>query len=219
MDLPLWEALGRPPHAAWIPGGRSPTWNAARQLLRRALPDPPAPIPRSGTSQWNLLHHGSAPARVSWGLMCNGYTVGDLAAALQAHHDNVGANGVTVASWNIRWLVDTLTSQAAAKRTVIMSNLLRQRVVILQETHWNPAAAALWTANFPAATVAHSCAIVGPGGGWQGGVAVIVPAGTAITEVNIIAPGCAIEVIIDRAGTRFCIWAVYLPPRAGAPSG
>ena len=73
------------------------------------------------------------------------------------------------------WRLSPHTERAAAKHAELGRALRGGSVVLLQETHWTLAAAAQWGGLFSAAQVAHSVARVGPRGGPQGGVAVVVP--------------------------------------------
>eukprot|EP00969_Alexandrium_andersonii_P268848 11882208-Alexandrium_andersonii.AAC.1 len=58
------------------------------------------------------------------------------------------------------------------------------QVVVLQETHWNPEEAALWAGQFPLARVYSSPCRVGPRGGAQGGVSILVPPCWRVVEVR-----------------------------------
>ena len=65
---------------------------------------------------------------------------------------------------------------------------------------------------FSGAQVAHSVARVGPRGGPQGGVAVVVPFPRRIIKVREMVPGCVLEVVIVVCGTRRRAASIYLPP-------
>eukprot|EP00972_Heterocapsa_arctica_P094670 13958420-Heterocapsa_arctica.AAC.1 len=54
----------------------------------------------------------------------------------------------------------------------------------------------------------------GPGGGHQGGVAILLPHPIEVISSRILVPGCAVECIVRLPKTTadIAIWSVYLPP-------
>ena len=109
------------------------------------------------------------------------------------------------------WLLSQHTERAAAE----LGRVLRAgNVVLLQEAHWTPATATQWGGLFKATQVAHAVARVGPRGGPQGGVAVVVPHPHRVLGNRVLAPGCALEVMVAARGTerRVAFVSVYLPP-------
>ena len=92
--------------------------------------------------------------------------------------------------------------RSLAKREVILRTLLRGTTVCLQETHWDEPAGNLWDNMFPGAEVAWTASRLGPRGGPQGGVAIIVPHGRRILDTHVDVPGCCLTVtILEPDGT------------------
>ena len=194
-----WEALGRPPLAAAIPGPRSPTWARARQAFRAALRGAGADIRlRSPGTVWRTLAGtpcrrgppGLTSARWARSRTCCGSPgpgAGRKASAAQP--------GTCVGSSAPH------TDRAAAKRAVVVRALQAGHIVLLQETHWTEAAAAQWGGLFPAVEVRHSAARAGPRGGPQGGVAVLVPRPHRVVADRVLVAGCALEVTVALGAT------------------
>ena len=169
----LWEALGRPPLDNPLPLGRSGVWRTARQSLRRALRALDGTGGwRSPGALWAATRGEPLPIGRTWGQLCDGLT---LEHAREAERRVQGGISMKAASWNVRWLLDPHTSVAAAKRAVILRLLAEGCVVLLQETHWTPAACATWGGCFPMAEVCASAAQVSASGGLCGGVAILMP--------------------------------------------
>ncbi len=175
----LWEALGRPCLAAPLPLARSPAWEGARRALRTALSNHGLHhTPRSPTALWRAVHGQRAPPRATWAQLCQQVTLPHLVNRVRAHHSE---DGPRLASWNVRWLRDPHSATAARKRDVINRLLASGYIVLLQETHWDPAAAAQWGSSFPACRLFFTPCVPGPRGGPAGGVATIVPPASSAT--------------------------------------
>ena len=89
-SLPLWEALDCPARRAGVPGARCREWERCRAALRTHLR-------RVGCTRevcspsalWLATSRrspcpGACPAGTTWGDLCDGYTVGQVVAALAA---------------------------------------------------------------------------------------------------------------------------------------
>eukprot|EP00974_Lingulodinium_polyedra_P025576 2473171-Lingulodinium_polyedra.AAC.1 len=62
--------------------------------------------------------------------------------------DVIEARGFT--SWNTRWMVDPINEKTTDKKAVIQTMVDAGTVVLLQETHWTRATAAMWASGvFP----------------------------------------------------------------------
>jgi hypothetical protein len=169
----IWALAGRPGLGALVPARRSPGWQGAMKLLRQAVaPSFPLPQIRTWAALWSLLFSTPPPLRVNWYSLIGNITVGELRQRVEAVPK---LSGINLASWNVRWLLSPHTDKAAAKRTISLNHLIAGRIVCLQETHWHHAAAAQWQGLFPAAAVVPAPARLGPGNGWQGGVATLIP--------------------------------------------
>ena len=90
------------------------------------------------------------------------------------------------------------------------------RIALIQETHWDPATAALWAGLFPGCKVLSSPARPGPQGGPQGGVAILLPPTWHCVEHKVMAPGCALQATVRPAqgGAEVIVQTVYFPPEA-----
>ena len=65
---------------------------------------------------------------------------------------------------------------------------------------------------FPVRHVIASPAYLGPGGGWSGGVAIIVPQDYDVVRTQVAVPGCVIAVTLRQGEETFRLVSVYLPP-------
>ena len=204
--------MGCPDLAAPLPGPRSLGWRAACTALQRCLLGRGVRARlRSAAGLWRVLGGGPLRAGADWRQLCELGNVDTLVGAM-ALRDADG--GVRFATWNVRWLLSPHTERAAAKHAELGRALRGGNVVLLQETHWTVAAAAQWGGLFSAAQVAHSVARVGPRGGPQGGVAVVVPFPHRILRTKEIVPGCVLEVTVAVRGTQrlAAFVSIYLPP-------
>ena len=130
-----------------------------------------------------------------------------------------GGAGSGVFTWNVRWLVDPLAAAASSKRAVVLRAVLRGDVALLQETHWDEQAAAIWASSFPGCTVKASPAILGPDGGRAGGVAVILPPGHVAVETRHLAPGqCLLVHARAPVGVEYRVCSVYARPADRQPA-
>eukprot|EP00969_Alexandrium_andersonii_P030286 1320903-Alexandrium_andersonii.AAC.1 len=72
-------------------------------------------------------------------------------------------------------MVNPRHHRAKAKRARLQRLLNQGAVVGVQETHWSAADAGAWANQFPLAKVVAAPGRLGPAGGVQGGVAVLLP--------------------------------------------
>eukprot|EP00974_Lingulodinium_polyedra_P015492 1499846-Lingulodinium_polyedra.AAC.1 len=104
--------------------------------------------------------------------------------------DVIEVRGFT--SWNTRWTVDPNSEKTVDKKAVIQTMVDAGTVVLLQETHWTRATAAMWASGvFPHTAVVQTCARKGPRGGAQGGAAILIPAPLELIWGKEMIPGCA----------------------------
>ena len=230
-SVPLWDALGRPPLDRVVPAVRSKQWTAARGFLGRLLAEAGSPRARFTPGKLWLLAKGTPPPRVfTWGQLCSGVAVGDVVSALTS-----GAlpGALKFWSWNLRWLTSPTSTNSAVKRHRVLDACLRGHVVVLQETHWNAVDAQMWEKSFAGCTLVALPARLGPGGGQQGGVAVLLPPGYVYKGRSVVVPGCVMDVFFDLPPAMvqalgdshpgasspdtvgwapFAVRAVYIPP-------
>eukprot|EP00969_Alexandrium_andersonii_P349574 15431355-Alexandrium_andersonii.AAC.1 len=79
--------------------------------------------------------------------------------------------GVTVATWNVRWMASPRTDKAAVKRAVLLAGASVGAIACLQEAHWRASGQGVWARLLPAVAIASSPGREGPGRGVPGGVA------------------------------------------------
>ena len=196
-----------------VPSRRAPAWAAFRRKLREQLPD------CSGLRSWQAiyttLHLRPAPRQVTWRGLLGEFTIEDLRARGAGD-----AGGARVAFWNLRWILGPGTRRATAKRAVILRQLEQGRAVVVQETHWDDAAAGIWQAIIPCGNFISSQADGGDhqaaDGRRPGGVAILLPEGWELVEKHEAWAGyllaCRAKTI---SGGEVNIGAVYLPPGGG----
>ena len=103
--LALQEALGRPPVRAPIPITRSGAWAAVRASLQRTLGQHGVYTRvRSPAVLWEVLQGGRPPPGATWGQLTEGRGLHTLVSALRGCP--VRGQGIRLACWNIRWLID-----------------------------------------------------------------------------------------------------------------
>ena len=87
-------------------------------------------------------------------------------------------------------------------------------VVAIQETHWDPAAEQAWEALLPDTRIVSTGATVGPRGGPQGGVALVIPREHELLEWKVLKEGCGVAAKIRRKGEEEHGWYIsaYAPP-------
>ena len=206
----LWEALGQPAWEAPLPTARSPAWRVCRQSLQAALEGTGLRQRVRSPSSLGLLLRGRLPVPGdTWGSLLEGAGWGALCAALRT---GAMARGARFVTWNLRWMVSPHTARNADKRSAVRQWLEAGRIVFLQETHWSEADLAVWGACFPASTLLAAHAVLGPRGGPQGGVAILLPQGMAVLSHRVLVPGCALEVCVELDGRRARLLSLYLPP-------
>ena len=84
-------------------------------------------------------------------------------------------------------VVDPHSVQSILKRQRIRRWLDAGKIILLQGTHWEASAFAVWENLFPATTIIASEADNG-----AGGVAIIIPPSVEITHRRVIVPGYAV---------------------------
>eukprot|EP00959_Pyramimonas_sp_CCMP1952_P124584 2605223-Pyramimonas_sp.AAC.1 len=65
---------------------------------------------------------------------------------------------------------------------------------------------------FPARRVASPPAHPGPGGGWAGGVAIILSQEYELIDSTCLVPGCAISATMRKQGHTLRVVSVDIPP-------
>ena len=93
------------------------------------------------SGRWRLIQGNASYRGATWSHLCGDITI-DQARGLRERVG--GQDRIGVAVWNARWLVDPHTAVARRKRDVINDLLRQKRVVLIQETHWDDGAAAVW---------------------------------------------------------------------------
>ena len=145
--------------------------------------------------------------------MCGVARVSALVAAIGRGR---GQDGMRIASWNPRWMVSPHTEQGAAKKKRIQRAIGAGTVVTIQETHWSVGDMAIWSGLFAGAEVVAAEARLGPNGGPQGGVAIVIPVRYEVLGRRTVVPGLCVEATIRRRGDAarmaWVIQSLYLPP-------
>ena len=160
----LWEALGQPTPGARVPGAQFPAWRSATSHLQAALREHGCTRKvRSWRTLWRAVHLSAPPRFCTWAQLCDGKNLEQLVGALRRGDEDGGK--LSLVNWNIRWLVDPLATITLRKKAVVTRWLEKGKVVMLQETHWNPTIAAQWEALFPDVRVVYSPAIRTEAGG------------------------------------------------------
>eukprot|EP00969_Alexandrium_andersonii_P231456 10221921-Alexandrium_andersonii.AAC.1 len=128
--------------------------------------------PRSWQQLFRAVHQRAAPAAATWHQV-----LGDITAEeFRARWLREWLVAAEIACWNLRWLVDQSTQQAASKKAVLARHLGQGRVCLLRETHSDALAAAEWAAALPCQrALASVAAAAGPKK--PGGVAILIPVG------------------------------------------
>ena len=203
---PLWEAVGRPAWEAPLPSSRSPAWLRAVRSLRGRLDR--CPRLRSWRSLWARVRSDPVPPRGTWGQLCAGADLSRLVDPCP------GGRLFGFTSWNLRWMVDPHAESVCAKRALVLRACLRGEVCALQETHWDQHAAGVWEASFPGCRVVSSASADGPAGGrTAAGVALVLPPGHSVVDVQELAPGQVLFVrATSAAGEAYCAASVYARP-------
>jgi len=181
------------------------------------------PIPqnayRSPTAFWRAFHGGPLPIGAAWARLLQDAKFDGL-DQLPRPPDRGAA--LRIASWTARWLVDLGNAKAQRNRVALGRRLRAGRIVLLQETHRDGTAAAIWARwVFLHCRVFAAPATTAAGGGPHGGVAVLCPAPLACADGRVVVPGCAVAAVIeDPCGLQHTVVSVYLPPgRLPRPGG
>lgn len=66
-------------------------------------------------------------------------------------------------------------------------------------SHWDEAAAGVWSGLFPTARVVFSAARAGPRGGPHGGVAILAPRPWVVRSWRTVVPSCCVEAVVGRS--------------------
>ena len=197
MDATLQAALGSPPTGGRLPTAVSPLWRAARTCLAAALALAGCTARvRSAMQLWRLVH-GDRPLPVgaTWGQLCHNYRLTHVTDALSLR--TACTTYIPFVSWNCRWLTDLQSEQGRRKQQAIKQQLAQGKVVLLQETHWDDAAAEHWAGALGQVSVAHAAATAGPSGRPHGGVAVLVPRPFLLANQTVLDPGCGVEARVE----------------------
>ena len=151
------------------------------------------------------------PRGVTWRQLLQDHDMKSLGQALARARQEDTCQFV---SWNARWMRSPYSCIDKEKLHKIKTWLERGLTVLLQETHWTEADAALWKASLQTYHVAHSAAIRGPNGGSSGGVAIITPSDVRQVHHTILVPGCAISVQCQKEDYKMQSISLYCPPQA-----
>ena len=127
----LWAALGRPTLDASIPGGNSSPWKRAMSCLRSAL-GPGGPRIRSWRALWTRVQSAHPPPRTTWRALCRGASLADV------RRPGHGGAGSGVSTWNVRWLIDPLTTTASSICSILFKRTLASQTSCVRDTHWLP---------------------------------------------------------------------------------
>ena len=125
MAATLAEALGLPPAGRLLPTRRSLEWQAAIKDIEAWIGVNGLLTGRSVTWVWVKLQRTTPAKRGTWGQLMAGWdnaSASDVAAALRVASR---APSLTIASWNVRWLVRVDAAHVKAKKEVIEQRLLR----------------------------------------------------------------------------------------------
>ena len=145
-----------------------------------------------------LLLHGQAPGRGwTWEKLLS---KGCLATLIETIKATPKQNGPGFATWNVRWMRDPHTKKAGIKRAILVKMAVKGVVVAIQETHRDPAAEQAWEALLPDTRIVSTGATVGPRGGPQGGVALVIPREHELLEWKVLKEGCGVAAKIKRKG-------------------
>ena len=128
MAATLAEALGLPPSGRLLPTRRSPEWQATARVIEEWIGVNGLLTGRTVTWVWVKLQHTTPAKRGTWGQLIAGWedaSATDVATALRA---TSRAPSLTIASWNVRWLVRADAAHVRAKKEVIEQRLLRGRL-------------------------------------------------------------------------------------------
>ena len=137
------------------PPRRSPAWQSVRSSLERA--GVPAGAVRSWQALFSTLHRRAPPRSASLAVVLGDFTLSDLLSSISSRSAVAGLP--SVACWNVRWLVNPQAAGNSDTCRVIVQHLEKGRPCLLQETHWDEAAAAVWAAALPATSTVASPAL------------------------------------------------------------
>ena len=88
---------------------------------------------------WNLLQPGRVcPKDATWGMLLQDHdTTTLLTLTMRRNACGSPPGTLAISGWNVSWLVDTTTEAFQIKAAVIDSEMMKGRVLCLQETHWH----------------------------------------------------------------------------------
>ena len=109
-------------------------------------------------------------------------------------------DGIRMATWNPRWMVNPHSEQGAAKRKRVQKAIGAGIIVALQETHWAARDIAVWSGLLPGAEVVASEARPGPNRGPQGGVALVIPLRYDMLSSRTVITGLCAEATVAKRG-------------------
>ena len=177
-------ALGSPPLCSLVPSKRSGSWQTACASLRAALLEADLPSIRCPGTLWSLLHDCPLPRGARWRDLCGHFVLDDLRRALAAARSSLLPSFLV---WNVGYLRSTLAHKNQAKLATITKASAHGRIALLQETHWSDHDVGVWTTMFPARRVVATPGFIGPGGGWSGGVAIVLSHDYELVETCVLA--------------------------------
>ena len=165
MAEALRSIAGLPPLHDLLPSASSPQWRWARTAFERAALDHGCRLRlRSPATLWQLLHGSGLPRGATWEGLLRDLTVASLAHRAQAQAPRLACR---IATWNCRWLPALTTSSGRSKAGQVQRAVCAGTLVLLQETHLDDAAMALWAAGLHGCRVIHSSAQLSPCGRWM----------------------------------------------------
>ena len=214
MAEALRSIAGLPPLHDLLPSASSLQWRRARTAFERAALDHGCRLRlRSPAMLWQLLHGSGLPRGATWEGLLRDLTVAALAHRAQTQAPRLVCR---IATWNCRWLPALTTSSGRSKAGQVQRAVRAGTMVLLQETHLDDAAMALWAAGLHGCRVIHSSAQVSPCGRWIGGVAICFPDAWQLLAHTELVPGYALEGLFAEPTTGGTVRArsVYLPPQS-----
>ena len=188
--------------------------------LARHLQVPVRELPRAWRSPaslyltlWGLRWCRPGFAR-TWRSLVHGMSISEAVARVRDAKERAGSFPAVV-SWNARWLRSIHNPTGVSKRNVVQRWVERGLFVLLQETHWDDAAADIWASSLTPSKWVWAEATRGPRGGPSGGVAIGVPKGWSVVSSDADKEGAWVMAMVRPAGvgTEVCrVVSLYLAP-------